>query len=210
MLAAFNAQQYLLVPKIADKARSTHVQLTEASYTTLIQSYVQLGAMDQAVGCLDQMTSEGLSPNIISYAAAIDACRSSPNVALQLLDRLKADGIQPNTVLLTSLINVLAKSGPDYADKAVEIFRGMENQGPSPNLYTFNCVIGALAEQGRLREALDVVQRMRNHNCSPDLKTYTTLLIACGRTKEIAAPEISQKVIFFSIAFILLIAYIHE
>jgi hypothetical protein len=37
MLAAYNTQQYHLVIKIADGAKSAMIQLTEQSYTILIQ-----------------------------------------------------------------------------------------------------------------------------------------------------------------------------
>ena len=54
--------------------------LTEASYTILIQALAEAGSVDQAVGCLDVMHSEGLKPNVISYAAAMAACRDRPEV----------------------------------------------------------------------------------------------------------------------------------
>jgi pentatricopeptide repeat protein len=52
------------VPRIADKARSEGIQLTEASYTILMQALGEAGGADQAVACLDTMVCEGLQPNV--------------------------------------------------------------------------------------------------------------------------------------------------
>jgi pentatricopeptide repeat protein len=64
MLAALNCGLYQQVPRIAEKARSEGVPLTEASYTILIQALGEAGGADQAVDCLDTMISEGLKPNV--------------------------------------------------------------------------------------------------------------------------------------------------
>lgn len=188
MLSALHCGQYHLVPRIADKARSQGVRLTEASYTTLIQSYSEAGACDLAVKCLDQMVSEGLVPNVISYAAAMAASRDRPSVVLGLMNRMLAEGITPNTVLLTTAINSLARAPPIngedcHSKKAYEILLDMEKNGPEPNIYTYNTVIRAFAEVGKLEEAMEILGNIKKRGLVPDQFTFTTLLIACGRSK---------------------------
>ena len=84
MLSALNAGMYPLVPRIANRARSEGVKLTEASYTILIQALAEAGGSDQAVQCLDQLVSEGLRPNVITYAAEMAAVRHRPQVGAPL------------------------------------------------------------------------------------------------------------------------------
>lgn len=55
MLSALNLGLYVTVSKIADRARSENVALTEPSYTTLMQALAEMGKVDEAVGCLDLM-----------------------------------------------------------------------------------------------------------------------------------------------------------
>lgn len=194
MLAALNSGLYPVVPRIADKARDVGVRLTEASYTILMQAFGEAGGGDQAVDCLDQMVSEGLKPNVISYAAAMSACKTKPDVVLDLLSRMRSEGIQPNTVVLTTAINALARGGTDeYTQLAFEMLNEMETVGPEPNIFTYNTVTRAFAEAGRLEEAMAVLLSIRDRGLAPDRFTFTTLLIACGRN---ARPPIDDEIIF--------------
>ena len=181
MLSALNCGLYQQVPRIAERARAEKVALTEASYTILMQALADAGACDQAVACLDIMVSEGLQPNVISYAAAMAAAREKPAVVVELLGRMKAQGCEPNTVLLTTAINSLSREGGLYTDMAYSILADMEKNGPEPNIYTYNTVMRAFAEQGRLQEALQVLQSIRRRGLEPDRFTFTTLLMAAGR-----------------------------
>ena len=138
MLAGLNCGMYQLVPRIANRARSEGVPLTEASYTILIQALAEAGGSEQAVQCLDQMETEGLQPNVITYAAAMAACKHRPQVVISLLERMEQAQVSPNTILLTTAIDSLAREG--YADRALSILASMEQNGPEPNIYTYNTV----------------------------------------------------------------------
>eukprot|EP00596_Hydrurales_sp_CCMP1899_P000718 CAMPEP_0119044370 /NCGR_PEP_ID=MMETSP1177-20130426/30952_1 /TAXON_ID=2985 /ORGANISM="Ochromonas sp, Strain CCMP1899" /LENGTH=540 /DNA_ID=CAMNT_0007014397 /DNA_START=865 /DNA_END=2487 /DNA_ORIENTATION=+ len=182
MLSALNCGMYQLVPRIAQRARDEGVPLTEASYTILIQAFSEAGGTDQAVQCIDKMVSEGLHPNVITYAAAVAACKHNSALVLTLLERMESENVQPNTIVLTSAIDSLAREGGLHTDRAYEILRGMEENGPEPNIYTYNTVTRAFAEAGRLQEALSVLTNIKKRGLTPDHFTFTTLLMACGRT----------------------------
>jgi pentatricopeptide repeat protein len=179
-----SSQTFPQVPRIADKARAGGVQLTEARYTILIQAYAELGGIDQAVQCLDLMQSEGLRPNVITYAAAMAACRDRPTAVVQLLARMHSEAVTPNTIVLTSAINALARGGGEYTDRAYALMLDMEQNGPEPNIYTYNSIIRAFAEAGRLPEAMATLRSIELRGLKPDRYTFTTLLMACGRTNS--------------------------
>ena len=158
------------------------MKLTEAAYTILIQAYAELGASEQSISCLDMMKSEGLKPNIISYAAVITACRDKPDAVLGILDKIKIENVQNNTIALTTAINSLARAGGSYTDIAYKILLDMEKYGPEPNIYTYNNIVRAFAEKGKLDEALSILGIIKEKKLNADLYTFTTLLIACGRS----------------------------
>ena len=182
MLSALNCGMYQLVPRIANRARSEHVALTEASYTILIQALAEAGGSEQAVQCLDQMAAEGLQPNVITYAAAMAACKHRPQVVISLLERMESEKVAPNTILLTTAIDSLAREG--HADRALAILASMEKNGPEPNIYTYNTITRAFGEVGRMEEALNVLTSIKRRGLEPDYFTFTTLLMACGRTGD--------------------------
>lgn len=184
MLSALNCGSFNTVKQIADKAHLEQVELTEASYTILIQALAELNDFEAAVKCLDDMAAEGLRPNAITYSAVIAASKDHPQVVMQLLDRMERENVTKNTVVLTAAINSLARSGEAYVNSALAILESMEARGPEPNIYTYNTITRALAESGLLGEALALVERVRSKGLKPDRFTLTTLLIACGRTKS--------------------------
>eukprot|EP01042_Synura_sphagnicola_P017808 gene17808-22523_t len=65
---------------------------------------------------------------------------------------------------------------------AVEMWREMEASGPTPNMFTYNTAIRVFAGEGRLPEALQVLESVRRRALKPDRYTLTTLLLACGRS----------------------------
>lgn len=69
------------------------------------------------------MQLEGLMPNVITYAAAVAACRDRPQKVLALLERMRNENIEANTIVLTSAINALARAGGNYTGKTCFIFR---------------------------------------------------------------------------------------
>ena len=138
------------------------------------------------------MISEGLQPNVITYAAAMSACKHRPIEVIGLLERMNEQNVEPNTIVLTTAIDALAREGATYTDRAYAIFRKMEIYGPEPNLYTYNTVIRAFAEAGRLEEALSILTSIKLKGLLPDHFTFTTLLMACGRSGD--AESVSEVI----------------
>jgi pentatricopeptide repeat protein len=193
MLAALNSKFFGQVPRIAERARRQGVQLTEASYTILMQAYGEMGDSELAVACLNSMTHEGLRPNVISFAAAMSACKNEPRRVLDLLGRMEREGLKPNTVVLTTAINALARAaGSEFTNTALEMLRDMESNGPEPNIFTYNTVTRAFAEAGQLEEALKVLLSIKNRGLRPDRFTFTTLLVACGRSKTNSSEQVKE------------------
>jgi pentatricopeptide repeat protein len=105
------------VKEIARRARRDNISLTEASYTTLIQSYGELNDPIAALECLQTMRQEGLSPNSITYSAVMAAVKN-PDIVLQLLHQMDMENVTKNTVVLTSAINSIARAGPAYVGES--------------------------------------------------------------------------------------------
>jgi pentatricopeptide repeat protein len=144
------------------------------SYSTVIQSYSQLGgkqAAHKAQQLLDEACKDGLKPNAQLFNSAITAwsrsgAKESPKRAEQLLRRMEDNNIQPNAIVYTSVINAWAKSGEAGSalrcEVLLKLMRVMYKQGSSemkPNAQTFTTVISAWARSGE-RDACDHVERL--------------------------------------------------
>ena len=92
---------------------------------TCLTNYKALGEAgytERAAKCLDDMEEDGLSPNVISYSAAISACRDAPEKVLELLARMRGEGgrvrVDPNIVALTSAMGALGRAGGKYTGES--------------------------------------------------------------------------------------------
>ena len=118
MLSGLNCGSYQSVKRIADRAHSEQVLLTEASYTILVQALAELKEPRAALACLDSMLAEGLTPNGITYSAVMAAVKDQPETVLLLLDRMSRENVTKNTVVMTTAINSLVRAGHPFVGKS--------------------------------------------------------------------------------------------
>lgn len=57
----------------------------------------------------------------------------------------------------------------------------MERAGVTHNVYTFNALLAAAEETGRLDLALEVLDEMQAAGVAPDACSYTTAISCCGK-----------------------------
>ena len=91
----------------------------------------------------------------------MSAARERPELILHLLDRMKSELITPNTIVLTTAIDSLARGGGNYTQRAYDIIKDMELNGPAPNIYTYNTIVRSFAEEGNLDDALSILNNIK-------------------------------------------------
>jgi pentatricopeptide repeat protein len=99
--------------------------------------------------CSDSRTV-GVTENVFLYTTAMTAAAKIGDYAraLELLSRMKVLGIKPNLKTMTTLLGACLAAGKP--DLAVDIYRRI----PSPDPYAVSQGLAALAEAGRVDEAL--------------------------------------------------------
>jgi pentatricopeptide repeat protein len=68
-------------------------------------SNYQIHSFEKALHYLESMTSQGVTPNVPAYSAAITACvkGGKPNIAIGLLERMKREGLVPDVIVYRSV-----------------------------------------------------------------------------------------------------------
>ena len=133
-------------------------------------------------------------PNVISYNAAISACRRCINLekALELLQEMKDSGICPNVITYSAVISVCEKCG--NLEKALELLQEMKDSGIRPNVITYNAVISACEKCSNLEKALELLEEMKDSGIYPDVITYSAVISACEKCKNyIKALELLEE-----------------
>merc|ERR1712224_871738 len=90
-----------------------------------------------AISCLDNMERKGLTPNVISFSAAIAACHKQPKIAMELLTRMQKCGVKPNIITIN---NSLATCSPQDWTIAVRMLNMVYDEGLTPNSLTFTAL----------------------------------------------------------------------
>ncbi|KAL6843681.1 hypothetical protein ACP4OV_026252 [Aristida adscensionis] len=180
-----------------------------ASWNTLMSGYFQSGQYLDAVETFVSMRRSGDSvPNAFTFGCAMKSCGAIGwhGLALQLLGMVQKFDSQDDSEVEASLVDMFVRCGDvdlasrlfvrvqnptifcrnsmlvGYAraygvDHALELFDSM----PERDIVSWNMMVSALSQSGRVREALDMVVEMHSRGVRLDSTTYTSSLTACAR-----------------------------
>lgn len=142
-----------------------------------------------AVDCLREIQQEGLVPDEISYATAIDACskalKSRP--AVMLFEEMKTAGIRPNVPLYNAVMNACARD--HQWKRSLEFLKDMETDGISPNIVSYNVCLSALEKSKKWNVAVDLLRKIQASGVAMQVITYNTVISACAKSRKMKICE---------------------
>ncbi|KAJ1272404.1 hypothetical protein BS78_06G199600 [Paspalum vaginatum] len=184
-----------------------------ASWNTLMSGYFQSGQYLAAIETFVSLHRSGdSSPNAFTFGCALKSCGAIGwhGLAQQLLGMVQKFDSQDDSEVAAALVDMFVRCGAvDVAsrlfvrikrptifcrnsmlvgyskaygvDRALEIFDSM----PERDVVSWNMMVSALSQSGRVREALDMVVEMHSKGVRLDSTTYTSSLTACARLSSL-------------------------
>lgn len=184
-----------------------------ASWNTLMSGYFQSRQYLVSLETFLSMHRSGDSwPNAFTLACAMKSCGALGwhSLALQLLVMVQKFDSQDDSEVAAALVDMFVRCGAvDLAsrlfvrikeptifcrnsmlagyvktygvDHALELFDSM----PERDVVSWNMMVSALSQSGRVREALDMVVDMQSKGVRLDSTTYTSSLTACARLSSL-------------------------
>ncbi|KAI5057937.1 hypothetical protein GOP47_0027952 [Adiantum capillus-veneris] len=152
------------------------------SWSALIVGYAQHGYGKEALDCFQQMRSEGLSPDGITYACTLKACGLAQDVDMgeRIHNETASQGLLERDVVLGgALVDMYAKCGA--LTKAQQVLEEL----PVRDLVAWNALIVGFAQHSRGKEALGCYQQMQSEGISANAITYSCTLKACGIAQDV-------------------------
>merc|ERR1719424_374022 len=121
------------------------------------------------------MMADGVTPNVVTFSALIDACAKSNNLtrAEYWHDRLVATGIKPNAHTYSAVINACAKASNVKA--AERWFLKAETSGIVGDVVVYSSMIDACGKAGDAELALSVFNKMQANGVRPHIVAYAAL-----------------------------------
>ncbi|KAH7438788.1 hypothetical protein KP509_04G031200 [Ceratopteris richardii] len=150
------------------------------AWNALLTGYVQHGHSDEVLNSFQQMQSEGLSPDSVTYGCVLKACAISGALDKGKQFHTEISGknlLKDNITLSTALIDMYAKCGA-----LLEAQRVFDELAPR-DVISWSALISGYAQHGHGNEALNCFEQMQLEGLSPDAVTFACILKACGDMK---------------------------
>ncbi|KAI5063622.1 hypothetical protein GOP47_0022169 [Adiantum capillus-veneris] len=148
-----------------------------AAWNALIGGYVDDGSCDEALRCFEEMESEGISPDPVTFICILKACGSTG--ALNAGQKIHAEierrrFLRSDVVLGNALLDMYAKCG--FLSAAREVCDGLSAR----NVISWTTLIKGYAEHGHGEEALQCLKLMQCEGVPPNSVTFVCSLKACS------------------------------
>jgi len=148
------------------------------SWNTMIGGYSKVGDFRGVFALLREMlVEEKVKVNEVTVLNILPACSEELLTLKELHGYALRRGFQSEELVANAFVAAYAKCS--LLDSAERVFCGMEEKTVS----SWNALIGAHAQNGLPRKALDLYLVMRDSGLNPDPFTIGSLLLACAHLK---------------------------
>lgn len=159
------------------------------TYSTAIKGYCVQGDVETGIRLVGRMREKGIEPDAVLYNSVLDGCAHQQ--LRNLTERVLADmegpgGIAPSNYTLSILVKLYGRCKD--MRKVHEVVESYPKQyGFKLNAKVYTCLMSAFISASQLNQALEVFQEMKDAGCTPDAKTYHTILSGCLRQGNVGS-----------------------
>lgn len=145
-------------------------------WTAMINGYVQFNRFDEAVSLFRDMQFRRVKPDKFIVVALLTGCAQlgALEQGRWIHGYIDENGIRVDAVVGTALIEMYAKCG--CIEKSMEIFHHLREKDTT----SWTSIIGGLAMNGKINEALELFTKMEQTGGRPDDITFIGVLSACS------------------------------
>lgn len=163
------------------------------SYNAILHSLVSLKQYKLIEWVYQQMLTEGLSPDILTYNILMCAKYrlGKWDQFHRLLDEMGRRGFSPDFHTYNLLLHVLGKGDKPLA--ALNLLNHMREVGLDPSVLHFTTLMDGLSRAGNLDACKYFFDEMIKNKCKPDVVCYTVLI-----TGYVVAGELEKAVELFN------------
>jgi pentatricopeptide repeat protein len=152
-------------------------------YQTVLTALAQGGQYDKVMSLLTKMRRRQVRPNVYTYNSLLNICAKDRTPrwkeALSLLSQCQREpGINPDLVTYTTAMRACAQARK--SNKAMEIFRVINDMGMELDVYCYTTAMDACAKDRNWKTALKLLEDMTVKGVAPNEFTYSVAITACG------------------------------
>lgn len=146
------------------------------SYTALIDGYVEMDQIENALSTFLDLRRQGIEPNEFTFSSLIKACANQAALehGSQLHGQVVKFNFDRDPYVASTLVDMYGKCG--LFDHSTQLFDEIK----SPNNIAWNSLLGAFAQHGLGRNAIAAFNRMIDKGVKPNAITFVSLLTGCS------------------------------
>ncbi|KAK2640210.1 hypothetical protein Ddye_028005 [Dipteronia dyeriana] len=155
--------------------RKNDLKINAILGTTLIDMYMKLGCVENALNVFHGMEEIGVSTwNALILGYAMNGLVDK---SLDMFIEMKKRGVVPNEITFIGVLGACRHMG--LVDEGYRYFNSMiQEYRIEPNIKHYGCMVDLLGRAGMLKEAEKLIETMP---ISPDVSTWGALLGACKK-----------------------------
>ncbi|CAJ2655148.1 unnamed protein product [Trifolium pratense] len=159
---------------------------TTNDYNAVLRGLAQSSEPTQSISWYRNMLRCGKKIDALTCSFALKGCARALafSEATQLHSQVLRYGFDADVLLVTTLLDVYAKSG--YIDDAKKVFDEMQQR----DIASWNAMISGLAQGSRPNEAIDLFNKMKEEGWRPNDVTVLGALSACSQLGALKQGEI--------------------
>ncbi|KAI5339578.1 PREDICTED: pentatricopeptide [Prunus dulcis] len=157
---------------------------------SLIDMYAKSGEIDYCKRVFERMQSKDLT----SWNTLLTGYANNGFIeeGMKLFDQMVESGVRPDGVTFIALLSGCSHAG--LTDEGRRLFKKMKLvYGVSPTVEHYACLVDLFGRAGRIKEALDVVERMP---MKPTGSIWGSLLNSCRLQGNVSLAECAAKELF--------------
>ncbi|KAH7290637.1 hypothetical protein KP509_30G057500 [Ceratopteris richardii] len=164
------------------KAREVFDQLLVrdvVSWNILMAGYAEIGHIDEALACFDQMQFEGVAPDAVTYINSLKtfATMGATEKGQEMHTEIVMKGLLEKELSLgNTMIFLYSKCGA--VTMARQVFATLNVR----DIVSWNTLLAGYAQVGQNGYLFSTFNSMVSHNVKPDVITFVIMLNACSRS----------------------------
>ena len=175
-------------------------------WTAVFDGYSASVAWRESLATWDMLLTQDVEPGPLTYRAIIATLFKArrPNDAMTKFQEYEenwvgnkkkrsADLVDEYSSQTLSLYNTVLHgllTNPNRDTHALELFERMKTDGPTPDLISWNTIMGYYGRRGNMRMISSTLQGLKESGFSPDVFTYSTILTALLKAGREDAPQL--------------------
>merc|ERR1719271_2324779 len=137
--------------------------------------------MDQVASIEEDMKSNGIRPNVITYSTMIKGyCQMGDiQTGFAILRRMKEEGCaRPDEIMYNSLLDGCAQN--NLVDEGSALLQEMQRDGVQPSNFTLSILVKMMSRARKLDGAFAIVEDIsRKYQIRPNVHVYANLILSC-------------------------------